>query len=122
MAATQERSSMASDHYTIISADTHAGANHETYREYLDPAWRDEFDAWRGEYKNPWKDLRDTSLRTRNWDDDLRNEQQEADGVVAEVIFPNTVPPFFPSFVLFAAAAGRRLPTSPRRHPRTTAG
>ena len=47
-------------------------------------------------------DLRDTSLRTRNWDDDLRNEQQEADGVVAEVIFPNTVPPFFPSFVLFA--------------------
>ena len=79
---------MASDHYTIISADTHAGANHETYREYLDPAWRDEFDAWRGEYKNPWKDLRDTSLRTRNWDDDLRNEQQEADGVVAEVIFP----------------------------------
>jgi predicted TIM-barrel fold metal-dependent hydrolase len=26
----------------------------------------------------------------------------ESDGVVAEVIFPNTVPPFFPSFVLFA--------------------
>ena len=24
------------DHYTLISADTHAGANHETYREYLD--------------------------------------------------------------------------------------
>jgi predicted TIM-barrel fold metal-dependent hydrolase len=93
---------MASEHYTIISADTHAGANHETYRDYLDPAFRDEFDAWRGEYKNPWKDLRDTSLRTRNWDDDLRNEQQEADGVVGEVIFPNTVPPFFPSFVLFA--------------------
>jgi hypothetical protein len=23
-------------HYTIFSADTHAGANHETYREYLD--------------------------------------------------------------------------------------
>ena len=98
-------SNPASDHYTIISADTHAGANHETYREYLDPAWRDEFDAWRGEYKNPWKDLRDTSLRTRNWDDDLRNEQQEADGVVGEVIFPNTVPPFFPSFVLFAPPA-----------------
>jgi predicted TIM-barrel fold metal-dependent hydrolase len=96
---------MASEHYTIISADTHAGANHETYREYLDPAYRDEFDAWRGEYKNPWKDLRDTSLRTRNWDDDLRNEQQEADGVVGEVIFPNTVPPFFPSFVLFAPPA-----------------
>ena len=28
--------------------------------------------------------------------------QQEADGIVGEVVFPNTVPPFFPSFVLFA--------------------
>ena len=33
----------------------------------------------------------------------MRNGQQDADGVVGEVIFPNTVPPFFPGFVLFAA-------------------
>ncbi len=26
----------ATDHYTIISADCHAGASHETYREYLE--------------------------------------------------------------------------------------
>jgi hypothetical protein len=90
------------DHYTLISADTHAGANHETYREYLDPKYLDDFDAWRNKYKNPWKDLRDTSLRVRNWDDERRNADQNADGVVGEVIFPNTVPPFFPSFVLFA--------------------
>ena len=32
----------------------------------------------------------------------MRNGQQDADGVVGEVIFPNTVPPFFPGFVLFA--------------------
>ena len=32
----------------------------------------------------------------------MRNGQQEEDGVVGEVIFPNTVPPFFPGFVLFA--------------------
>jgi predicted TIM-barrel fold metal-dependent hydrolase len=32
----------------------------------------------------------------------MRNGQQLADGIVGEVIFPNTVPPFFPSFVLFA--------------------
>ncbi len=88
--------------YTIISADTHAGANHETYREYLDPKYRDDFDAWRGKYKNPWKDLRDTDLRVRNWDDDRRDRDQLADGVVGEVIFPNTVPPFYPGFVLFA--------------------
>ena len=90
-----------SDHYTIITADSHAGGSHAQYREYLDPAFRDEFDAWRGRYKNPFKDLKD-DRRERNWDNDRRHAEQQADGVVGEVIFPNTVPPFFPSFVLFA--------------------
>jgi predicted TIM-barrel fold metal-dependent hydrolase len=89
------------ERYTIISADCHAGGSHAQYREYLDPAYRDDFDAWRAKYKNPFKDLGDTR-RYRNWDDEMRNSQQEADGIVAEVVFPNTVPPFFPSFVLFA--------------------
>lgn len=89
------------ERYTIISADCHAGGSHADYREYLDPKFRDDFDAWRGKYKNPYKDLGD-QRRLRNWDDDLRNSQQEAEGVVGEVVFPNTVPPFFPSFVLFA--------------------
>lgn len=93
---------MPADRYTIISADTHAGGSHEQYREYLDPAFRDDFDAWRGKYANPWKDLRDTDLRIRNWDDDRRDADQLSDGVVAEVVFPNTVPPFYPGFVLFA--------------------
>jgi predicted TIM-barrel fold metal-dependent hydrolase len=90
------------DHYTIISADCHAGGSHTQYREFLDPAYRDDFDAWRGEYRNPFRDLGD-QRKLRNWDDEMRNGQQEADGVVGEVVFPNTVPPFFPSFVLFAA-------------------
>ena len=89
------------DHYTIISADCHAGGSHSQYREFLDPAYRDDFDAWRGEYRNPFRDLGD-QRKLRNWDDEMRNGQQEADGVVGEVVFPNTVPPFFPSFVLFA--------------------
>jgi predicted TIM-barrel fold metal-dependent hydrolase len=92
----------ADGHYTIITADSHAGGSHAAYREFLDPSFRDEFDAWRGEYRNPYKDLGDRR-RYRNWDNEMRNGQQEADGVVGEVIFPNTVPPFFPSFVLFAA-------------------
>ena len=94
--------SAAQDHYTIISADCHAGGSHEQYRDFLAPEFRDEFDAWRGEYRNPFKDLGD-ARKLRNWDDKMRNSQQEQDGVVAEVVFPNTVPPFFPSFVLFAA-------------------
>jgi predicted TIM-barrel fold metal-dependent hydrolase len=89
------------DHYTIITADSHAGGSHAQYRDYLDPKYRDDFDAWRGKYRNPFKDLKD-DRRTQNWDNERRHSEQEADGVVGEVVFPNTVPPFFPSFVLFA--------------------
>ena len=32
----------------------------------------------------------------RNWDSTRRMRDLEADGIVAEVIYPNTVPPFFP--------------------------
>jgi predicted TIM-barrel fold metal-dependent hydrolase len=89
------------DRYTVISADTHAGGSHAMYRDYLESRYLEDFDAWRGKYKNPFKDLGD-QRRYRNWDDEMRNSQQDDDGVVGEVIFPNTVPPFFPSFVLFA--------------------
>ncbi len=87
--------------YTIISSDCHAGGSHEMYREYLDPTYRDDFDAWRGKYKNPFRDLQDGG-RVRNWDDDRRISDLDAEGIVGEVVYPNTVPPFFPSFVLFA--------------------
>ena len=107
-----------SSNYTIISADTHAGGSHEQYREFLDPEWRDEFDEWRGQYKNPWKDLRNTDLRVRNWDDDRRDADELADGVVGEVLFPNTVPPFFPALrALRRAAQGRGLRAPAGRHP-----
>lgn len=92
---------MTHDPYTIISADCHAGGSHEMYREFLDPKYRDDFDAWRDRYKNPFRDLQDGG-RIRNWDDEKRNGDLEGDGIVAEVVFPNTVPPFFPNFVLFA--------------------
>lgn len=104
-----------SDRYTIISADCHAGANMAAYREFLDPAWRDEFDAWRGGYSNPFRDLQG-DRRTQNWDDERRIAEQEADGVVAEVVFPNTVPPFFPTGALVAR------PPTPEEHPRRLAG
>src|SRR3954447_26659803 len=87
--------------YTVIYADTHAGGSHAAYREFLEAKYHEDFDAWRGEYKNPFSDLGD-ARRLRNWDDEMRDSQQDEDGVVGEVIFPNTVPPFFPTFVLFA--------------------
>lgn len=105
----------ADGHYTIITSDSHAGGSHAAYREYLDPRYLEEFDEWRGRYRNPFKDLGD-QRRYRNWDNEMRNSQQEADGVVGEVIFPNTVPPFFPSFVLFAG------PPEPEHYEKRLAG
>ncbi len=85
--------------YTLITADTHAGASIDAYREYLDPKYRSEFDAWRGGYRNPSKSHLG-GKKTKNWDDAERFGDLEADGVVGEVIFPNTVPPFFKNGVL----------------------
>jgi predicted TIM-barrel fold metal-dependent hydrolase len=90
-----------SERLTLITADSHAGGSHAQYREYLGRAYLDDFDAWREKYRNPFKDLKD-DRRERNWDTARRWREQESDGVVAEVVYPNTVPPFFPSFVLFA--------------------
>ena len=119
------------DHFTIISSDSHAGGSHAAYREYLDPAYLEDFDAWRNQYKNPYKDLAPgDDRRLRNWDNEMRNRQQDEDGVVGEVIFPNTVPPFFPGFVLFAPPpspddyelrlAGTEVTDSRPRQPITT--
>ncbi len=93
----------AEDRYTIISADGHAGGSHAQYREYLSAEHQELFDAWRGEYKNPFRDLQDDG-RTRNWDTERRNGDLDAEGVAAEVLFPNTVPPFFPTGVVIAPA------------------
>jgi len=98
---TAARATDAADRYLIISADCHGGGSIDGYRDYLDAAWRDEFDAWREQYRNPFRDLQGGG-RTRNWDSDRRIEELEADGIVGEVVFPNTVPPFFPTGALIA--------------------
>jgi predicted TIM-barrel fold metal-dependent hydrolase len=82
------------DPYITITADTHAGASIDMYREYLDPSFREDFDAWRGAYRNPSKKHLGTK-KTKNWDSAERSADLAGDGVVAEVIFPNTVPPFY---------------------------
>jgi len=85
--------------YVMISADCHAGGSIDNYIEYLDPKFRDAVADWRGAYKNPFRDLQGDG-RTRNWDDERRWSDLEADGQIAEVVFPNTVPPFFPTGAL----------------------
>lgn len=84
------------DPVIVVSADCHAGAPLLGYRDYLESKWHDEFDTWAASFRNPFSDL-DEIYADRNWDSALRLRQLEEDGIVGEVIFPNTVPPFYPT-------------------------
>jgi len=95
------RPAAALDRYVVVSADGHAGNEIHGYREYLDPQYRDDFDRWVADYVVPFPDLEGPDA-TRNWDSDRRLAEMEADGIVAEVLFPNTVPPFYPRSSLTA--------------------
>ena len=90
----------------VVSADSHAGASLQAYRQYLERDWYDNFDIWAASYVDAWAELdrntsgvraglASTTLET-NWNSDLRQASVEGDGIVGEVLFPNTVPPFFP--------------------------
>lgn len=92
---------MSDDPYLLITADTHAGGSHAQYREYLEPKYREAFDAWRGGYKNPSQEHYGRK-KLRNWDLAVRTEDQNSQGVVGEVVFPNTVPPFFRKSIVTA--------------------
>jgi predicted TIM-barrel fold metal-dependent hydrolase len=104
-----------SDRYTIISADGHAGGDIQDYRPYLATRWHDEFDAWAAEYVNPFADLI-APIAYRSWDSERRLAETESDGIAAEVLFPNTVPPFFAEGNLVA------LPPTPEDYDRRWAG
>jgi predicted TIM-barrel fold metal-dependent hydrolase len=107
------------DRYIVISSDNHAGADVLDYKPYLEQKWHEEFDVWAAHYTNPWDfvdprltkegfELESDALLTGaaswhsslNWDSAKRLEHMDLDGVVGEVIFPNTAPPFMPGSVL----------------------
>ena len=101
--------------YAVVSSDGHAGADLYDYKDYLASSWHDDFDAWAPTYVNPYADLQ-APTAYRSWDSSRRLEETEADGITAEVLFPNTVPPFFESSQLTA------LPPTPADYDRRWAG
>ena len=107
---------MAQDRYTIISADCHAGADIPDYKAFLPAKYHEDFEAWASSYVNPFLDLEDPT-RVRNWDNDYRQRELEGDLQSAEIVFPNTVPPFFPTGQLVV-----RPPASGLEHEQRTAG
>ena len=80
------------------------GVTSGTTGRYLASRWHDEFDAWAAEYVNPYADLI-APIAYRSWDSDRRLAETESDGIAAEVLFPNTVPP-----VLRRGQPGRPAP------------
>jgi predicted TIM-barrel fold metal-dependent hydrolase len=89
----------ASDRYVIISADCHGGADLYEYRPYLPTRVHEQFDDWAAAYPVLHEDLMGEEGAC-NWDHARRLGDLEADGIVAEVIFPNTIPPFYPEHSL----------------------
>ena len=98
----------------LVSSDCHAGLPPERYREYLDPAFRDAFDAALPvqvantreaekmflvkEINDEWRRGREQAL-TGAWDHDERIKVLDGDGIAGEVIFPDGItemnsPPF----------------------------
>ncbi|WP_255950609.1 amidohydrolase family protein [Streptomyces odontomachi] len=91
---------MANDNrHIVISADCHGGADLKQYRDYLDSCYLDDFDEWAKSFVNPYDDMKGPN-GYRNWDSSRRLSELASDGIVAEVIYPNTVPPFFTSAAL----------------------
>jgi predicted TIM-barrel fold metal-dependent hydrolase len=91
------------ERYTVISSDCHAGAQMLDYKPFLEARYHDDFDKWADGYVNPFGDLVRPDA-DRNWDSARRMRELEADGIVAEIVYPNTVPPFFPRSGLTATS------------------
>jgi predicted TIM-barrel fold metal-dependent hydrolase len=97
---------MSESPYAVITSDAHAGASIATYRDYLDAKHQQLFDDWRGSYSNPQR-AHIGSKKHKNWDDAERLADMDKEGVAGEILFPNTVPPFFRTSVLICGNPSR---------------
>jgi len=103
-----------SDRYLVVSTDGHAGLPPHEYRNYLDPQYRERFDAVLEteiaarqerektflikDYNERWR-AGNVGKLSGAWDPDVRNQIIDDDGVAAEVLFPDGItemnaPPF----------------------------
>ena len=101
--------------YMVVSSDTHAGADLQGYRPYLEARYHEAFDQWAATYHDAWCDVsgnEDLDMdigvasgdRNINWDSSTRNKELESQGIAGEVVLPNTSPPFFPTGVIMATS------------------
>ena len=105
------------DRYTVISADCHGGGAILDYRPYLPRDAPRRLRRLGRHVRQPVRRPRRRRRAAATGTATGASRELEADGIVAEVIFPNTIPPFFPQAVAGAPAAGGR-----RRRPRAALG
>lgn len=96
----------------LISTDGHAGADLLDYKPYLERRYHEEFDAWAATFSDAWAEDTDqerpenhrlgvaSAAAPLNWDVSMRLAYLDDQGIAAEVLFPNTAPPFYPSGAL----------------------
>jgi predicted TIM-barrel fold metal-dependent hydrolase len=94
MTSEQTNGTSPGDRYVVVSSDGHCGGDILEYKPYLASQWHDEFDNWVATYKSPFADTVSATAK-RNWDSDFRQSEVDADGITGEILFPNTIPPFF---------------------------
>src|SRR3954452_17931054 len=85
--------------YLVVSSDGHAGPPASVYRDYLDPGFRDAFDAHQealeaGRMTNTafvveWNEETGEHELLAAYDSDVRDKVLDTEGVAAEVLFPD---------------------------------
>jgi len=107
-------------HQIVISTDGHCGADLWDYKPYLEQRYHEEFGPWASNLRDAWADVLDqdrpvdnrsggaSAATPLNWDSQLRLDYIDSQGIAAEVLFPNTAPPFYPSGVLTSPAPRSR--------------
>ena len=77
----------------IISVDGHVKAPRASYRDYIEPKWRDAFDAWMQTTEGTADGFVGANHgESMQWDARQRIAEMEAQGVMAEVLFSNGAP------------------------------
>jgi predicted TIM-barrel fold metal-dependent hydrolase len=104
----------------LISTDGHAGADVWDYKPYLEGQYQEQFDDWAKSFHDVWAEETDqgrprnhrvgvaSATAPLNWDTEMRLEYLDGQGIAAEVLFPNTAPPFYPSGAITAPAPRNR--------------
>ena len=104
----------------LFSTDGHAGADVLAYKPYLEQRYHGRFDDWAANYHDAWLEGLDrdrdpnhrigvaSAAAPANWDTNLRLKLLDGQRIAAEVLFPNTSPPFYPSGAV--TAPGPRTP------------